>query len=114
MVHGNTPLCHTAVILFVSRLSPRKQLATELALRPLINDQLVALLSNRAAAGGDLDDVALGRYIDIAPTHARYIKRDHELVAATHRLHGKGARGACAGQGRVGQPVEFAKRIESH
>jgi hypothetical protein len=89
-------------------------LATELALGPFINDQLVALLPQWTTARGDLDDVAFDRDIDIASLHARYIKGDNELVTAAQGLHGKSARSACAGQCLLGQPVEFAKGIESH
>ena len=91
-----------------------KQLAPKLALGPLIDDQLIALLAQRTAARGDLDDVALDCDIDVIGLHARDVEGDNELVTTSQRLHGQRARSACAGQCLLGQPVKFAKRIESH
>jgi hypothetical protein len=89
-------------------------LTPEIALRPLIDEQLIALLPQRTAARVDLYDVALDRDIDVTGLHARYVEGDNELVTAPQRLHGQSSRSACAGQRLLGKPVKFAKRIESH
>src|ERR1700682_5869307 len=60
----------------------QEQLTTELPLRPLVDDDLVALLAQRPAEGGDLYDVSFHRHIQV-PRGDAWQNGGEEVVVST-------------------------------
>src|SRR6202161_2010542 len=109
---------HAAVILrrqlIRIEVVPEKKLPTELALRPLVDDYLVARLPQRLATSAQFNDVAFDGDVYILLVHARYINGDDELITTPEGFHRHCSWRPSACQCLVGEPVEFAERVESH
>src|ERR1700759_1043761 len=93
---------------------PEKKLPTELALRPLVDDHLVARLAQRLATRAQFNEVALAPDTSVFLVHARHINGDDELVTTPEGFHRHCSWRPSACQRLIGEPVEFAERVESH
>src|SRR6202012_6198589 len=111
--------CQHAVVILRRQLvriefAPEKKLPTELALWPFVDDHLVARLAQRLATSAQFDDVAFDGDVHIVLVNARYINGDDELVTTPEGFHRHCSWCPSACQCLVGEPVEFAERVESH
>jgi hypothetical protein len=91
----------------------QEQLAAELAVAPLRDEDLVALFSRRRAGGPHGEDILLHGQFDRARISAGQVQIDLELFAPTVGVDG-GLADATFGQHLLGDPLELAERFESH